>query len=300
MVTFINTLTAASVRTFPQLNRLWDLYNQHGLMIIGVHTPDYDFDRDPVAVRKIIERNEIRFPVVIDGDRNIWKSYRNEGWPTHYLIDHKGRITHDRLGQGNFAEFEDEILLALRRLRGYTPEKDYVVPPDPPRKECGEATNGFYLGNRRGKKLKQIRPSRIQAVVAARDGEIAAAGKWSTEADAVRAKDGDEQPNDSMRLRLIYQGAECMTVLTRTGPEPLRVYVKQNDLWLHSGNGGKDIAWDDDDRSYIEVDLPRLYRVTRNKKKGLYTLGLHPAAAGVGFASFEFSDNCQTAAAKVK
>ncbi|MFH2204475.1 MAG: redoxin domain-containing protein [Elusimicrobiota bacterium] len=298
MVTFINTMTAASVRTFPHLNRLWDRYNQKGLMIIGVHTPDYDFDRDPLSIKDVIERNKIRFPVVIDGSRQIWKSYRNEGWPAHYLIDHKGRIIHDRLGEGGFAEFEDEILQALRKLRRYRPAKNYVIPPDPVRKGCGKATAGFYLGSRRGSELKKIRADRSRALVDVRDGEIAAAGRWSTELDAVRSKEDAETPTDDLRLRLIYHGTECLTVLTRTSREPARVYLKQNNLWLHSGNGGKDVVWDDDDRSYILVDKPRLYNITRNKKEELFELSFYPARAGVGFASFEFSDQCQTEAAK--
>ena len=293
MVTFINTLTANSVRTFPYVNRLWKRYNLEGLMVVGVHTPDYDFDRDPIAVHSIIKQHGIKFPVIIDSEKQVWKSYRNEGWPAHFLIDHKGRIIHDRLGEGGFAEFEEELLDALRRFRRYKPERGYAVPPDPPTKECGRKTNSFYLGARRGKKLKQIRPNKYTALVASRDGEVAVLGKWGTETDAVRSREGNQDLKFKTRLRLIYQGSESMAVLTRTPSTPVKLFIKQNDLWLHSGNGHQDVKWDDDDRSYVLIDKPRLYKLVRNKKKGVKELTFYPETDGIGFASFEFSDQCQ-------
>lgn len=300
MVTFINTMTAASIRTYPQLNRLWDKYNQEGLMIIGVHSPDYDFDRDPIVIRDIIKTHKLRFPIIIDSRREIWKAYRNEGWPAHYLVNHKGRIVHDRLGGSGYKEFENEILLALKRFNGFRPDKDYRIPPDRVRKECGRVTPGFYLGKRRGKKVKQIRPNKYRAVIASRDGEAAVFGRWSTEADAIRAKEGDTGPRPTTRFRLIYRAAESMAVLTRTSPKPARLFIKQNDQWLHTGNGHDDIEWDDDDRSFVLVDKPRLYKLTKNKKKGMQEAIFYPSEAGIGIASFEFSDKCQVETGKKK
>lgn len=300
MLTFLNTLTINSVRTFADINRLWRRYNLEGLMVIGVHTPDFDFDRDPIAVREIIKSQDIRFPVVIDSERKIWNAYRNEGWPGHYLIDHKSRIIHDRLGEGGFVEFEEEILLALKKFRGYKPPKNYSVPEPEPRKECGQKTGSFYLGERRGGKLKQIQPKKYLALGESRDGEVAVYGRWATEEDAVRSKEGNDGVKFTTRLRLIYRGAESMAVLTRVTDKPVKLYVKQGDLWLHSGNGHKDVKWDDDDRSYVLVDQPRLYWITRNSKKGMQELVFYPESDGIGIASFEFSDACQAESGKTQ
>lgn len=300
MVTFINSMTAASIRTYPELNRLWAKYNQEGLMIIGVHSPDFDFDRDPIVVRDIIATHKLRFPIIIDSRREIWRAYRNEGWPAHYLINHRGLIVHDRLGGSGYAEFEDEILLALRSFNGFRPDKNYRIPPDTVRKECGRATSGFYLGKRRGKKVKKIRPNKYKAVISSRDGEVAVFGRWTAEDDALRAKEGDDSAKPTTRLRLIYRGAESMAVLTRISPEPARLFIKQNDQWLHTGNGHDDIEWDDDDRSFVLIDKPRLYKLTKNKKKGMKEMVFYPAQAGIGIASFEFSDKCQIETGKKK
>lgn len=291
VVTFLNFYSLNSVRTLPWLKKLWDTYALNGLMIIGVHSPDFAFDRDPAEIREAVERFGIRFPVVVDSGKEIWNAYKNNGWPAHYLLDHRGMIVHDRVGEGAFNEFEHEILLALDNA-GYRMPKDHKVPEDPARKECGTATPAFYVGSARGSELKQIKPNRVETIVEARDGEIAVLGKWSKEPQAIRFKGESQRLNT--RLRIIYHGAEAAAVLTRTGSRPGRVYVKQDDLWLHAGNANSDVQWDDDDRSYVLVDGPKLFYLTRNRARRMYELTLYPDEAGLGFSGFEFSDDCQT------
>lgn len=298
IVSFINTNTAHSVRTFPTLNRWWKKYGLEGLMIIGVHTPDFGFDRDPLQVRKAVKRYKLKFPVVIDSRRKIWDAYRNEGWPAHYLLDHKGRIIHDRIGEGGYAEFEEELLMALAKFNGYHPPRGYRIPKDPPLTSCGEATRGFYLGSRRGKKTSKINPRRARAIIKARDGEVGTTGPWRTELDSLRFN--GRRNEFTHRATLIYQGAEVMSVMTRSGARPGKMYVKQDNLWLHGGNANKDVKWDDEDRSYIKVDESRMYYVARNRKPGLHEMVFFPMTRGVGISGFEFSDFCQSPQKKKK
>lgn len=290
LVTFLNFYSINSIRTIPFLNRLWETYALKGLMIIGIHNPDYDFDRNPAEVRDAVERFGIKFPVYIDTPRLLWKGYANEGWPSHYLVDHKGLIVHDRIGEGGYLEFEEELLDALLRFNGYVPPADYVPPQEPPRQECGKATPPFYLGSRRGQPLVKAPPRGVQNIVAAREGEAHVVGTWEVEEDALRYKGS---PMDGS-LHFVYQGAEAVGILNRVLPRPARVYLKQNELWLNAGNANADVKWDDDDRSYVLVDRPRLYYLTRNPRRRPQELELIPEREGVGAWSFEFSDYCQT------
>ncbi|MFH1725958.1 MAG: redoxin domain-containing protein [Elusimicrobiota bacterium] len=294
VVSFMNAFTLNSIRTFERLQRWWDRYALDGLMVIGAHTPDYDFDRDPLQVRKAVKRFGITFPVLIDSGRLLWSAYANEGWPAHYLIDHKGRIIHDRLGEGHYAEFEREILTALNDLNGYRPPEAYRIPKDPARADCGEFTRPLYLGVRRKVKILEIRPKKIEPLVRARDGEVATRGLWSSEAEALRYNGNPEKFRDG--LRIVYRGAEAVTVASRFGPRPVRLYVRQDNLWLHNGNANADVRWDEKDRSYVLVDEPRLYYLIKNAKKGrLHELMLYPTKKGIAISSFEFSDHCETA-----
>lgn len=292
LVTFFNGNTANSIRTLPILKRWWDRYALEGLMIIGIYDADYGFDRDPRAVRQAIRRLEIKFPVLIDTDRRLWKGYNNDGWPAHFLIDHRGNIIHDRVGEGGYREFEEEILLALGRFNGYDAPKGYKVPKDSPRLECQDATKPFYLGGSRGKTTVAIRPHELLTLIKTRDGEVGTMGLWRPEAEALRfAGTGRDMKS---RLRLIYQGAEALGILAPPPDGSGRLYIQQDSAWLHAGNANTDVQWDDEDRSYVEVESPRLHYLTKNRKWDMHELVLMPLEEGLGVAGFEFSDYCQT------
>ncbi|MBI4348267.1 MAG: redoxin domain-containing protein, partial [Elusimicrobia bacterium] len=150
LVAFINTMSMNSVRTFPILNLWWKRYNLSGLMIIGVHTPDFDFDDDPNTVKASLKRFGIQFPVVLDNDGAVWKAFQNEGWPGFYLVDHKGLIVFDRVGEGGYREFEAEIREALNRFNRYWAPETLPLVDDLQSRDCRDATRPVYLGSRRG------------------------------------------------------------------------------------------------------------------------------------------------------
>lgn len=292
LVSFMDLSTPNSVRTLPVLKRWWDLYGLEGLMVIGVHTPDYGFERDPLEVRQSVKRFDIKFPVTIDSRRVLWKAYSNEGWPAHYLIDHKGRVIHDRMGEGGYAEFEEEVLLALGRLNGYDAPKGHKVQADPSKANCLLPTKGFYLGTARGKAPRKIDPALDLPVGVSRNGEVSHFGPWSVEAESLRFTGTKSDMRSSARL--IYTAAEALAVLGSSGPGPVRVYLQQEGNWLHAGNANVDVKWDDDDRSYLLVDKPRLYYLTKNKKDDIHDLRLLPLDPGLDIYAFDFSDFCQT------
>lgn len=292
---FTNHFNINSIRVIERLNRWWRDYSPHGLMIIGIHTPDYDFDRESVVVRKAVRRLGVRYPVVVDGGRVLWRAYVNEGWPALFLIDHEGRIIHDRLGEGGAGEFETEFLAALERMNGWRPPLSYRPPKDERAERCGEATASIYLGARRGVRVNEVQEESLRSMNVlskARDGEVSTSGKWTVETDALRFDDvpGEEWEG---RMQVVYQGAQAHAVLTRKTDKPVAVYVKQDGLWLHPGNADADIRWDKEDRSYTLVEEPRLHRLAKNATDGMRELILLPAAKGVAVAGFEFSDRCQ-------
>ena len=71
-----------------------------GLVVIGVHTPEFAFERDPANVRKAVADFGIRYPVALDNDSTIWRAFNNRYWPAHYLADAQGRIRYHHFGEG--------------------------------------------------------------------------------------------------------------------------------------------------------------------------------------------------------
>ncbi|EEG09999.1 cytochrome c biogenesis protein DipZ [Pseudogulbenkiania ferrooxidans] len=97
------------LRTLPYLKSWWDRYQGQGLVIIGVHAPEFAFERDEGNVRKAIRDLGIPYPVAMDNDFSIWNAYHNQYWPAHYLIDAQGRVRDHTFGEGDYAHTEAAI-----------------------------------------------------------------------------------------------------------------------------------------------------------------------------------------------
>jgi thiol-disulfide isomerase/thioredoxin len=93
----------------PYLNEWQEEYEDGGLLIIGVHRPEFEFEKDPAGVRKAVEEAGIRYPVVLDNDSATWEAYDNRYWPARYLIDADGFIRYQHFGEGAYEENEEEI-----------------------------------------------------------------------------------------------------------------------------------------------------------------------------------------------
>jgi cytochrome c biogenesis protein CcdA/thiol-disulfide isomerase/thioredoxin len=97
------------LRALPYVKRWYDTYREHGLVVIGVHAPEFAFERDPDNVRRAATELAIRYPVAIDDDYAIWRGFNNQYWPAHYFIDASGQIRGHHFGEGNYAESEHLI-----------------------------------------------------------------------------------------------------------------------------------------------------------------------------------------------
>ena len=102
------------VRTIPYLNMWYDEYHDQGLEIIGVHSPEFEFEHDISNVREAVRKYGIRYPVVLDNNHATWSAYGNLYWPEDYLIDIDGFIVNRHIGEGGYNETEMEIQALLR------------------------------------------------------------------------------------------------------------------------------------------------------------------------------------------
>ena len=106
------------IRTIPHINAWYEKYKDQGLEIVGVHTPEFDFEKDYNNVSQAVQRMGIKYPVVLDSDRGTWNAYNNRFWPREFLIDVDGFIIHDHIGEGGYDETEMAIIEALKELHG--------------------------------------------------------------------------------------------------------------------------------------------------------------------------------------
>jgi len=97
-------------RTLPHLNEWHEKYGDKGLTIIGVHTPEFEFEKEYANVLAAVEKFGVKYPVVLDNDYSTWTAYENRYWPRKYLIDIDGYIVYDHIGEGGYAETEQKIV----------------------------------------------------------------------------------------------------------------------------------------------------------------------------------------------
>ncbi|MDB5188662.1 MAG: thiol-disulfide isomerase [Candidatus Nomurabacteria bacterium] len=100
-------------RTIPYLNAWYDKYKDDGLVIVGVHAPEFDFEKNYANVAAAVQKAGITYPVVLDNDMGTWNAYNNQYWPNEYLIDIDGYVVHNHIGEGDYAATEQAIQAAL-------------------------------------------------------------------------------------------------------------------------------------------------------------------------------------------
>ena len=110
------------IRTLPFLIRWEHEYKDKGLVIVGVHAPEFQFEHDAKNVQAAIDRFHINYPVAQDNDLATWKAFNNEYWPAEYLIDRQGRIVYTHFGEGNYDVTENAIRTLLKAGPAVGPE----------------------------------------------------------------------------------------------------------------------------------------------------------------------------------
>jgi thiol-disulfide isomerase/thioredoxin len=196
------------LRTLPYLEDWDERYRAKGLVIVGVHTPEFGFEHDLGNVRRAVDRLGVRYPVALDNDYGTWEAYSNQYWPADYLVDQSGHVRHVHIGEGDYRESERLIRLLLRAggaSRLPVPARDRDRTPR------GIRTPETYLGYFRldrfdSDKLVVQRPYDYRAPTSLPLDHWAYGGTWTVESERAIAGDG-------ARLQLHFRARRVHLVL---------------------------------------------------------------------------------------
>lgn len=206
------------VRTFPALRAFYDRYRSAGFEIVGVHSPEFSFEKQADNVRAAIERNDLAWPVALDNRMDTWDAYRNRYWPHVYLIDARGRIRFDHIGEGG-----DDLI--QRRIRALLAENHATVPPPVDLSEPvanPHITPEIYAGLERGSyngaignpegygragRVVDYKPVKSETIAASgTDGIVFLAGRWSASDEYLEAAE------DGAKLALPFYASDVFMV----------------------------------------------------------------------------------------
>ena len=115
------------LRTLPYVRAWAQKYRSHGLVVVGVHTPEFPFEHDPENVRRAMQEMRVDYPIAIDNDASIWRAFDNEYWPALYLLDARGRIRLHQFGEGENERSERSIQRLLAEAGAAGMDHDIVT-----------------------------------------------------------------------------------------------------------------------------------------------------------------------------
>jgi thiol-disulfide isomerase/thioredoxin len=282
------------IRTFPYLDEWRKRYASDGLVVVGVHTPQYGFSMDPQNVNAGVRRLGVTFPVVVDSNFHIADAYGNRFSPRVFLIDKTGTVRFDHTGEGAYEETE---LTIQRLLHEIDPSKAFPAPMSPVRATdrsgtvCYPVTTELYLGETRGRLGNMGSGDSNGAAVFAlpeqmEEGLIYAAGEWDSRSEYLRHTRDTDDPQDLIALR--YRATEVNVVMKPEDIYWMRVFVKQDGDWLSREIAGEDIKYDDQGRSYVEAKSARMYNLIGKQPYGAHDIRLIVQSRGLSVYSFSF------------
>jgi thiol-disulfide isomerase/thioredoxin len=288
-------------RTFPYIRAWFDRYTANGLVIVGVHSPEFDFEKVHKNVEAAVKRDDVTWPVALDDDLTIWNAFKNQYWPADYVADRNGHIRYSHFGEGDYTNTENVI----RKLLG--------IPAKAPRAHTelarGDAMSPFntnpetYLGLRYQdptQLLIQIQPGAHDypvpaagSVAAPQIGpggslslpkgalEAALAGKWTADNEAITSDDA------AATILIGVHAKEVNLVMSTKSGKPIDALVELDGQPVPAADRGSSLHVDRNGRTFVTVQAPDMYRLLLNQTVADHVLSV--SAVGPGLQAFDFT-----------
>lgn len=255
-----------SLRQIPYLRAWAARYGDHGLVVIGVHSPEFTFERNLDNVRQAVKDIAPGYPVAVDSDHAVWNAFNNEYWPALYFVDSQGRIRHHVFGEGEYEKSE----AIIRQLLAEAGHDDLPAGPTAIKAEGAEAqadwddlrTNETYVGSARADHFASQegatrgRGTSYTAPTSLRSGYWALAGAWMVSRESAQSNEA--------KARIVYR-FHARDVHLVMGPSttgtPIRFKVLIDGKPPGDGHGV-----DVDAAGNGTVTKPRMYQLIRQQK----------------------------------
>jgi thiol-disulfide isomerase/thioredoxin len=281
------------IRTIPHLNEWYDKYSDKGLVIVGIHTPEFEFEKNSDNVKSAVQKFGIKYPVLQDNDKETWNEYENRYWPRKYLIDDEGYIRYDHIGEGAYNETEKVIqaLLSERAahlgIKNINLNKSQNVDSDlrlesqevnfskikSPELYFGYEFARSPLGNIEGFKSNQIVSYNLLENSEIKPNQIYLEGKWKNNPDHMELQSN----NGSIILK--YNSKSVNIVAGGNG----NFTVIQDGKLITS-----DLSKDESSDGIFMIDKQRLYNLVTNKDYGEHTIEIDVKGQGFQIYTFTF------------
>lgn len=289
LVDFMTYSCINCIRTFPYLNAWYDKYKNQGLEIVGIHTPEFAFERKIENVQKEMARYGIKFPVVLDNEYGTWNAYGNNYWPRKYLIDLDGYIVYDHIGEGGYDETEKKIQELLMEKAEREKRPMAVIPTgfvDTTSTYPGQGISPeTYFGAARNETLSNGTANvqgvqKLEAPTNPKLNSLYLAGVWNFHPEYTET--------EAAGGRAIYRYQANNIFFVGSAASPVKMIVRRDGKALEPAQAGADVQFANGE-SYIMVQAERLYHLLKDgTETGAHTLELTIEKAGLKAYTFTF------------
>jgi thiol-disulfide isomerase/thioredoxin len=274
-------------RTIPYLNAWYAKYKDYGLEIVGVHTPEFDFEKDINNVTAAVQKAGIKYPVVLDSDMGTWNAYGNQYWPHEYLIDVDGYVVDDHIGEGGYADTEkaiqaalterDQVLGIKQDIPTGTVDPSNVIPLD----DNGVQSPETYFGAERKEYLAgnatqgQVGTQMLTASLPVQNNILYLDGTWNFQDQYA------ETVSPVTHITYNYNAKHVYIVASAKTPVKLKITRDGQPL---GANAGADVGPD----GTVTVQANRLYDLIDGTDYGAHTIQIEVEGAGLDAYTFTF------------
>jgi thiol-disulfide isomerase/thioredoxin len=265
------------LNTLPHIKEWYSKYKDKGFVVVGVHSPEFEFEKDNRNILKAIERFKILYPVALDANYKTWDAYNNHAWPAHYLIDQAGFIRDVHIGEGAYDETEN----AIRALLGEKPMELSGREPSPFRRILTPETYLGYLRAQAYGSAIQIKSGEARAyrgTPTPSSNEVNLQGTWLVGPESATAK------SKGAHLYLNFLATKVYLVMSGSSKSPVTLTLDGKPLpkeFYTEDMNEKGEIWIKDARKYDVINLKKNY--------GRHVLGLQLPEEVSAYA-FTFGD----------
>jgi thiol-disulfide isomerase/thioredoxin len=288
-------------RTFPYVRAWFDRYRPDGLVVIGVHSPEFDFEKVHRNVESAVKRDDVTWPVALDDGMKIWDAFQNQYWPADYVTDRLGRIRYTHFGEGDYTNTENVI----RRLLGVAPSSPRAGKVTGAKSASKLTTNPeTYLGLRYQNPSQPLiaihtgthdylspQPGAIAPPQLTPDGEIvlvpgkktgALIGKWTADAEAVTAD------STAATILLAVHAHEVNLVMATRAGKPIDAVIQLDGRPVPEAERGSSVHVDGSGRTVVTVSAPDMYSLVSSSTVGDHLISVSATAPGLAAYDFTF------------
>ena len=261
------------IRTLPYVTK-WDRdYRDKGLVVIGVHAPEFEFEKNIDNIKSALVRFNIKYPVALDNNLDTWTAFNNQYWPAHYLINQDGKVVYTHFGEGNYDETENNIrnLLGISKKTDSTQEISLINDNQTPETYLGFSRAESFsspenISNSSSFTLPKFTPNNHWAL----------SGDWSIENEKIIAQ------QQGAELQLNFIAGKVFLVLGSATGQEIKINISLNGNPI-AKDSGKDVV-----NGVLTVKEHRLYELVSQSAIQNGLLSIKSQSAGLEAYAFTF------------